>query len=123
MVDALHSNISLVKLIISGSRFIKNVVLQDAEYANAVAGSVIPIISCMNQRSESLLLMGVCCDVLKSLVTRSETCKEHLLAANGRNILEKIITEKKYNDTATNTQPQSSALVTVSVHALLDELC
>ncbi|KAL3785957.1 hypothetical protein HJC23_005666 [Cyclotella cryptica] len=123
VVDAMRSNISSVDLIISASRFIKNMVLQHAEYANAAAGSVIPILSCMNRHPESKQLMVVCCDVLKSLVTQSETCKERLLAANGRNILEQIITEKKYADAATSKQPQSTASATVSVHALLDELC
>jgi hypothetical protein len=117
VIDAMHSNNESDELIIAGARFIRGVVLGDEKYANDVTESIPPILSCISKHPESTELLVLSCETLKCLITRSETCKKHLLASQGRSILEKIIAEKKYG----NSTGSSSA--TISVHALLDELC
>lgn len=120
VIDAMRSNSSSVELIITGAGFIRSM---NAQYADASSGCIIPIISCMNSHPESKELIVESCCALKSLVAKSEYCKERVLVANGRSILEKIITEKKYIDTTLQSNDRRNASVTVSIHSLLDELC
>lgn len=117
VIDAMHSNDSSVDLIIASVRFIRRAVLEDEELANNVTDSVPAILSCMNKHPESTELLVISCEALKCLVTKSETCKKHLLASQGRSILEKIVAEKKYKDV------MGSSSATISIHSLLDELC
>lgn len=117
VIDAMNTNNMSIELIIAGARFIRGVVLEEEKYVNDVTESIPPILSCISNHSESTELLVLSCETLKCLITRSEICKKHLLASQGRSILEKIVAEKKYSKCT------GSSSATISVHALLDELC
>lgn len=91
VIETMKSYTSSTSLIISGIRFIKNMALSDAEYANEAVGGIAPILECMEDHPDCAKLVEESCKALRCLVLKSESCKDRVITADGVAVIEKTI--------------------------------
>lgn len=92
---AMRSNPTCSGIIRNGSRFVKNVVKADHDFANETVPAAVSILSCIKEQVNDQVLVEELCKSLHYLVLKSENWADRIISADGIAVIE---TAMKHND-------------------------